>query len=85
MSYLRFIQFGFWNLATRIMIAVVILAHIAFLFGFIFTCNPIAKSWDTTITTGSCLGLPFYTSFSALTISFDIIMSVQCKFRDKGG
>ncbi|KAJ4393528.1 hypothetical protein N0V93_002740 [Gnomoniopsis smithogilvyi] len=74
MSYLRFIQFGFWNLATRIMVVVIVSAHIAFAFGFIFTCNPIPKSWDSSITSGSCLGMPFYTAFSALTIIFDIII-----------
>lgn len=84
MSYLRFIQFGFWNLASRIMVVVVILAHIAFAFGFIFVCNPIAKAWDSKITSGSCLGMPFYTSFSALTISFDIIMSVPSTISNEG-
>lgn len=53
---------------------VVILAHIAFVFGFIFVCNPIAMAWDPNITSGSCLGMPFYTAFSSLTICFDVIM-----------
>lgn len=79
MSYLRIIQFGFWNLASKVMAVVIILAHIAFELGFIFICNPIAKSWDTSITSGSCLGMPFYTAFSSLTIAFDIIMSVPWK------
>lgn len=63
------------------MVVVIIMAHIAFVFGFIFVCTPIAMAWDPSITSGSCLGMPFYTSFSSLTISFDIIMLVQRIFK----
>ncbi|KUI56031.1 hypothetical protein VP1G_03434 [Cytospora mali] len=56
------------------MAVVVVVAHIAFVLGFILSCNPVAKFWDNSITQGSCIGLPFYTAFSVLTILFDIII-----------
>ncbi|KUI73160.1 hypothetical protein VM1G_08699 [Cytospora mali] len=74
MSYLRFIPFGICNLGTKIMAVAVAVAHIAFVLGFVLSCNPVAKFWDFSITEGSCIGLPFYRAFSVLTILFDIII-----------
>ncbi|KAF3762615.1 hypothetical protein M406DRAFT_341802 [Cryphonectria parasitica EP155] len=74
LSYLRFIPRGVWRFATIGMAIAVTLAHIAFLCCFLFGCSPIAKFWDANITWGHCLGLPFYTGFSALTITFDFLI-----------
>ncbi|ROV95308.1 hypothetical protein VSDG_06001 [Cytospora chrysosperma] len=74
MSYLRFIPFGICNLGAKCMAVAVAMAHMAFVLCFIFSCNPVAKFWDTSSSHGSCIGVPFYTAFSVLTISFDIII-----------
>jgi hypothetical protein len=43
----------------------------------LFSCNPIAKSWDLSITSGSCINRPiFYFANAGLNIGTDFIMIV---------
>ncbi|KAF7560210.1 hypothetical protein G7046_g3926 [Stylonectria norvegica] len=74
LSYLRFLLNGY-RIATIIVAAIITMAHISFLCVFLFLCNPISKQWDPSIplSVGHCAkALPFYLTFSSLTIIFDV-------------
>ena len=74
-SYLRFIPKGSYRMLCIAVIVGCTLFHLSFLVVQLCLCQPIAKQWDPTITTGSCLkGVPVYTSMASLTIVFDIIV-----------
>jgi hypothetical protein len=46
--------------------------NVASVLANVFSCNPIAKSWDVSITHGSCMNRPvFYFANAALSISTD--------------
>ncbi|KAJ5654158.1 hypothetical protein N7490_001161 [Penicillium lividum] len=59
----------------------------------IFSCNPIAKSWDSTITTGSCMnrpvfyfanaGLGIFTDFATVAVPIPWIYRLQMPTRQK--
>ncbi|KAL7619938.1 hypothetical protein AAE478_010485 [Parahypoxylon ruwenzoriense] len=74
LCYLRFFQ-GRYYTAAIVIATVCTMAHIAFLCVFLFLCTPIQKQWDQNITEGHCgKAVPFYLSFSALTICFDLLV-----------
>lgn len=77
-SYLRFMPKGFYrNLTIGVAVAVTA-GHIAFFCVFLFLCTPIAKQWDPALATvGHCAdAVPFYLTFSSLTIVFDVVVLV---------
>ncbi|KAI0380481.1 hypothetical protein F5Y04DRAFT_99050 [Hypomontagnella monticulosa] len=74
LSYLRFVQGRYYNAAIAIAV-VCTMAHIAFCCVFLFLCIPIEKQWNPAITWGHCAeAVPFYLSFSSLTICFDLVV-----------
>ncbi|CAM1501367.1 Fc.00g105290.m01.CDS01 [Cosmosporella sp. VM-42] len=76
LSYLRFL-IGGYRIATLVVAAIITMAHIAFMGVFLFLCTPVSKQWDPAITGGHCAeGVPFYLSFSSLTIVFDAVVLV---------
>ncbi|KAJ6783811.1 hypothetical protein PWT90_06117 [Aphanocladium album] len=77
LSYLRFIPMPMYRKVIIATMVIITMAHIAFVCGFLFLCTPISKQWNPSITWGSCAaGLPFYLSFSALTIVFDATVMI---------
>ncbi|KAJ4145392.1 hypothetical protein LMH87_004244 [Akanthomyces muscarius] len=77
LSFLRFIPMPMYRKVIIAIMVIITTAHIAFLCGFLFLCTPISKQWDPSITWGHCAaGLPFYLSFSALTIVFDATVMI---------
>ncbi|KAL6353895.1 hypothetical protein LRP88_12890 [Fusarium phalaenopsidis] len=76
LSYMRVFP-GNYRIAAIIVAVIISMAHIAFICVFLFLCTPIAKQWDPSITGGHCAdAVPFYLSFSALTILFDVMVLV---------
>ncbi|KAI8663358.1 hypothetical protein NCS57_00936400 [Fusarium keratoplasticum] len=76
LSYMRVFP-GNYRIAAIIVAVIISMAHIAFICVFLFLCTPIAKQWDPSITGGHCAdAVPFYLSFSALTILFDVMILV---------
>ncbi|KAJ4407986.1 hypothetical protein N0V91_003652 [Didymella pomorum] len=75
LTYLRFMTKGTARTATVTVIVACVLFHISFLVVQVNLCQPAAKQWDPSITSGKCLpAVPFYTSMASLTIVFDIIV-----------
>lgn len=73
LSYMRFMPSGFYRIATITTGALVTMGHIAFLCVFMFICTPVSAVWDPAVTDGRCVAqVPFYLTFSALTIVFDL-------------
>ncbi|KAI1075951.1 hypothetical protein F5B20DRAFT_557654 [Whalleya microplaca] len=71
LSYMRLLLGGYRMAAIIIAIACT-MAHIAFVCVFLFLCTPIEKQWDPNVTWGHCAeAVPFYLSFSSMTICFD--------------
>jgi len=66
---------------------------VASVFVVIFSCSPVAKSWDITITSGYCVNLPvFYvanlslnsiTDIAVLVLPFSLLWGVRMPLRDK--
>ncbi|KAJ4315869.1 hypothetical protein N0V84_008138 [Fusarium piperis] len=76
LSYMRVFP-GNHRIAAIIVAVIISMAHIAFICVFLFLCTPIAKQWDQSITGGHCAdAVPFYLSFSGLTILFDVMVLV---------
>ncbi|KAI1371261.1 hypothetical protein F4677DRAFT_314798 [Hypoxylon crocopeplum] len=74
LCYLRFFQ-GRYYTAAIVVAVVCTMAHIAFACVFLFLCTPISKQWDPDVTWGHCAqAVPFYLSFSSLTICFDLMV-----------
>jgi len=49
--------------------------HFCFFVVQLHLCNPTAKQWDPTITTGTCLPtMPLYTAMAIITIIFEILI-----------
>ena len=50
---------------------------IGIFFSLIFACNPVARSWDITIQTGSCVNRPaLYIATAVLGIVTDVVLLV---------
>ncbi|KAI0179865.1 hypothetical protein GGR52DRAFT_568632 [Hypoxylon sp. FL1284] len=74
LSYMRFVQ-GRYYTASIVIAAACTMAHIAFACVFLFLCTPIQKQWNPAVTWGHCgKAVPFYLSFSSLTICFDLLV-----------
>ncbi|PTB44579.1 uncharacterized protein TrAFT101_003129 [Trichoderma asperellum] len=74
-SYVRLVP-GTYRLVPISLAVIVTLAHIAFLLVFLLLCIPVRKQWIPT-TPGHCgQAVPFYITFSSLTIIFDVITLV---------
>jgi hypothetical protein len=70
---MRFMPAGFYRIATITTGVLVTMGHIAFVCVFLFMCTPISTQWDPAVTDGRCVAqVPFYLTFSALTIVFDL-------------
>ncbi|KAL6898910.1 hypothetical protein GGI43DRAFT_72471 [Trichoderma evansii] len=90
-SYVRLVP-GTYRLVPISLAVIVTMAHIAFLLVFLLLCIPVQKQWIPT-TPGHCgQAVPFYITFSALTIIFDVItlilpfpvlLKLQMKLRRK--
>lgn len=56
---------------------VVVSYTIGIFFSLIFACKPIEKSWDVTITTGSCINRPaLYITTAVLGVATDVVLLV---------
>ncbi|ORY61469.1 uncharacterized protein BCR38DRAFT_347692, partial [Pseudomassariella vexata] len=76
LSYLRVVGYASssYRKVTIGVIMVITAAHVAFTLVFLFECQPISLQWDPSIS-GKCVdAVAFYTSFSALTIFFDVVI-----------
>jgi len=82
-----------FRLLVYALIFVVTSYSIASVFVVIFSCFPVAKSWDTTVAGGYCINLPvFYvanlslnsaTDIAVLILPFPMLFGVQMPMRDK--
>ncbi|TKW50863.1 hypothetical protein CTA1_2754 [Colletotrichum tanaceti] len=76
-SYLRFFPAGGYRTGTVVVAVACTMAHIAFIFVFLFLCTPFEKQYDPSIPAdvGYCVdGVAFYMTFSSLTIVFDVLI-----------
>lgn len=70
--YLRIFPSRNFHVAVWTIVFIAAGYSIASILANIFSCNPIAKSWDLTITTGSCMNRPvFYFANAGLGIFTD--------------
>lgn len=93
LCYLRITPQASFRLAVYIMIGVVVAYNIALMAALIFSCRPIAKSWDATITYGSCINRPavylangilnIVTDFAILLLPLPMIKNLQMPTRQK--
>ena len=61
------------RLAIYVVMAVVIGYSIALMLVLIFQCNPIARAWDVSIVTGSCVNRPaVYVATASVNIGTDL-------------
>jgi hypothetical protein len=79
-SYLRLLQGTdkrTYRLIVWISIGLIFLAHLGCTLSLVFACNPVNKSWDPTITWGSCLpNGPSFTGYAVVTIVSDIVVAI---------
>ncbi|TIC93711.1 hypothetical protein CH35J_009064 [Colletotrichum higginsianum] len=76
-SYLRFFPVGGYKTGTIIVAVACTMAHIAFIFVFLFLCTPVEKQYDPSVPAevGHCVdAVAFYMTFSSLTIVFDVLI-----------
>lgn len=63
--------------AADVSIFVVAGYSIGIFFSLIFACSPVSKSWDTMMTTGSCINRPaLYVTTAALGVATDVVLIV---------
>ncbi|KAN0115321.1 hypothetical protein V8E51_004865 [Hyaloscypha variabilis] len=75
--YLRISPEPKFRTAVYLVMAIVIGYNLGSALVNLFSCNPIAKSWDLSITSGSCINRPiFYFANAGLNIGTDFIMIV---------
>lgn len=83
------------RLAIHAVMAVVVGYSIALIVVLIFQCNPIARAWDLTIVTGSCINRPavyvatasvnIATDFAILLLPIPIVLSLKLPLLQKIG
>ena len=93
LCYLRISPEVTFRLTVYIMMGIVVAYNIALMLSLIFACRPIAKNWDATITTGSCINRPavylangilnIITDFAILILPLPMIRNLQMPFRQK--
>jgi hypothetical protein len=64
--FLRFVPRGKLRVIIFIIMAVVVLYILVASFDWVYTCQPIAKYWDLTITGGSCINWVKVAVFSSV-------------------
>ncbi|KAF2744974.1 hypothetical protein M011DRAFT_460462 [Sporormia fimetaria CBS 119925] len=75
--YLRLSRLPWFRIAVFANMFLVVGYNIALVFPLIFTCNPIMKNFDITITEGTCLDrTPLYMATAVLNIVTDVILLV---------
>ncbi|KAL7951333.1 hypothetical protein V8C42DRAFT_5150 [Trichoderma barbatum] len=74
-SYVRLVP-GTYRLLPISIAAIVTMAHIAFMLVFLFLCTPVKKQWEPLVPGHCADAVPFYLTFSSLTIVFDVITLV---------
>ncbi|KAK4069727.1 uncharacterized protein Triagg1_6857 [Trichoderma aggressivum f. europaeum] len=74
-SYVRLVP-GTYRLLPISIAAIVTMAHIAFMLVFLFLCIPVQKQWEPLVPGHCADAVPFYLTFSSLTIIFDVITLV---------
>ncbi|KAL7958402.1 hypothetical protein V8C34DRAFT_152357 [Trichoderma compactum] len=74
-SYVRMVP-GTYRLLPISIAAIVTMAHIAFMLVFLFLCIPVQKQWEPLVPGHCADAVPFYLTFSSLTIIFDVITLV---------
>lgn len=63
--------------AVNASILVVVGYTIGIFFSLIFACTPIEKSWNATMTTGTCINRPaLYITTAALGVATDVVLIV---------
>ncbi|KAH6706333.1 hypothetical protein BKA61DRAFT_558837 [Leptodontidium sp. MPI-SDFR-AT-0119] len=73
--YLRISPDKKFRAAVYLVIVVVVGYNLGSAFVNLFSCTPIAKSWDLSITSGSCINRPiFYFANAGLNIGTDFVM-----------
>ncbi|KAL7806754.1 hypothetical protein V8C26DRAFT_335213 [Trichoderma gracile] len=90
-SYVRLVP-GTYRLIPISIAVIVTMAHIAFMLVFLFLCIPVEKQWEPLVPGHCADAVPFYLTFSSLTIIFDvttlilpfpILLKLQMKLRRK--
>ncbi|PTB77331.1 hypothetical protein M440DRAFT_278063 [Trichoderma longibrachiatum ATCC 18648] len=90
-SYVRLVP-GTYRLIPISIAVIVTMAHIAFLLVFLFLCIPVEKQWEPLVPGHCADAVPFYLTFSSITIIFDvttlilpfpILLKLQMKIRRK--
>lgn len=63
-----------WLKTMSIIMMIVVLGYsFAIIFALIFPCNPIAKNWDVSITTGTCINRSaIYIATAAVNVATDL-------------
>ncbi|KAL7797384.1 hypothetical protein V8C37DRAFT_370928 [Trichoderma ceciliae] len=74
-SYIRLVP-GAYRLLPISIAVVVTMAHVAFTLVFLFLCIPVEKQWQPLVPGHCGEAVPFYLTFSSLTIVFDVITLV---------
>ncbi|KAL7905575.1 hypothetical protein GGI35DRAFT_128109 [Trichoderma velutinum] len=74
-SYVRLVP-GTYRLVPISIAVIVTMAHIAFMLVFLFLCIPVEKQWEPLVPGHCADAVPFYLTFSSLTIVFDVITLV---------
>lgn len=73
--YRRISPARWWQITINSLIAFMTLFTIVIVFISIFACNPVAKSWDLTILTGSCLNRnAIYLTITSTHVLLDLIL-----------
>ncbi|PTB62336.1 hypothetical protein BBK36DRAFT_1144774 [Trichoderma citrinoviride] len=90
-SYVRLVP-GTYRLIPISIAVIITMAHIAFMLVFLFLCIPVKKQWEPLVPGHCADAVPFYLTFSSLTIVFDvttlvlpfpILLKLQMKIRRK--
>ncbi|TFB07666.1 hypothetical protein CCMA1212_000243 [Trichoderma ghanense] len=90
-SYVRLVP-GTYRLIPISIAVIVTMAHIAFMLVFLFLCIPVEKQWEPLVPGHCADAVPFYLTFSSITIVFDVttlilpfpvLLKLQMKTRRK--
>ena len=93
--YLRISPDRKFRTAVYSVIVVVVGYNLGSAFTNLFSCTPIARSWDLSITSGSCINRPIFyfvnaglnigTDFAMLTLPIPMLWNLQLPSRQKAG
>ncbi|CAA9960528.1 hypothetical protein PTMSG1_03930 [Pyrenophora teres f. maculata] len=75
--YLRFSISRSFRCVVYVLMAICVLYSVPAAFGFLWVCQPIAKYWDFSITTGSCINLSaFFLATACINAGTDLALLV---------